>query len=77
MRVGQEGSVVSVKNKVSQIMAEYRQKEARWAFLLTGSFYGEAEIEGKTGLNRPSQWGGSLSTGIRLYVFGWKKQCFL
>lgn len=57
-------------------MAEYRQKEARWAFLLTGSFYGEAEIEGKTGLNRPSQWGGSLSTGIRLYVLGRRKVCF-
>ena len=57
-------------------MAEYRQKEVRWPFLLTGSFYGEVEIEGETGLNRPSQWGGSLSVGIRLYVLGRQKVCF-
>lgn len=45
-------------------MAEYRQKEVRWLFLMTRIFCKEVEIEGKTGLNRPSQWGGSLSTGI-------------
>lgn len=57
-------------------MAEYRQKEVRWPFLLTGSFYGEVEIEGETGLNAAFQWGGSLSVGIRLYVLGRQKVCF-
>ena len=57
-------------------MAEYRQKEVRWLFLLTGSFYGEVEIEGETGLNAAFQWGGSLSVGIRLYVLGRREVCF-
>lgn len=46
------------------------------AFLLTGSFYGEVEIEGETGLNAAFLWDGSLSTGIRLYVLGRQKVCF-
>ena len=33
-------------------------------------------MERKTGLNTSSQWGGSLSVGIRLYVLGRQKVCF-
>lgn len=33
-------------------------------------------MERKTGLNTSSQWGGSLSTGIRLSVLGRRKVCF-
>lgn len=36
----------------------------------------KVEIERKTGLNAAFLWDGSLSTGIRLYVWGRQKVCF-
>lgn len=76
MGVGQEVSAVSVKDKVSQIVAEYRQKVAGWTFLLTRAFCKELEIERKTGLNAAFLWDGSLFVGFPLHVWGRQKVCF-
>jgi len=76
VRVKQEVSAVSVKDKVSQIVAEYRQKVAGWTFLLTRAFCKELEIERKTGLNAAFLWDGSLFVGFPLHVSPRQRVCF-